>query len=162
MFERYNKKARRTMFFARYEASQFGCSYIETEHLLLGLFRRDKTLASQFLASSKLEAIRYFITQPRKLGLKAATSLDLPLSHECKRVLIYAVEESERMNHEHIGTPHLLMGLLREETSFTAQLLHEQGLSPESVRDQVQRSEPPQAQHVSASIEHLRQLFAER
>ena len=47
MFERYTEKARRTIFFARYEASQFGCSYIETEHLLLGLFREDKALANR-------------------------------------------------------------------------------------------------------------------
>jgi ATP-dependent Clp protease ATP-binding subunit ClpA len=60
MFERYTEKARRTIFFARYEASQFGCSCIETEHLVLGLFREDKALANQFLAS---EAVRHSITQ---------------------------------------------------------------------------------------------------
>ena len=60
MFERYTEKARRTIFFARYEASQFGCSYIEAEHLLLGLLREDKAQANQVLASySKLEAIRH-------------------------------------------------------------------------------------------------------
>ena len=108
MFERYTEKARRTIFFARYEASQFGCSYIETEHLLLGLFREDKALASQFLEShSKLEAIRYSIAQRGKTGDKIATSVDLPLSQECKRVLAYAAEESEGMNHKTIGTPHL-------------------------------------------------------
>jgi len=82
MFERYTEKARRTIFFARYEASQFGCTHIETEHLLLGLFREDKALANQFLESySKLEAIRTSIAQRGKTGLKIATSVDLPLSH---------------------------------------------------------------------------------
>ena len=51
MFERYTEKARRVIFFARYEASQFGSPYIETEHLLLGLLREDKALTNRFLRS---------------------------------------------------------------------------------------------------------------
>ena len=68
MFERYTEKARRVIFFARYEASQFGCSCIETEHLVLGVRREGKALANQFLAS---EAVRHAITQRRRTGLKA-------------------------------------------------------------------------------------------
>jgi hypothetical protein len=163
MFERYTEKARRTIFFARYEASQFGSSYIETEHLLLGLLREDKALANQFLGSfADLEALRHSIEQRTKRGLKIATSVDLPLSHECKRALAYGAEEAQRMDHKHIGTPHLLLGLLREENSFAAQLLREQGLSLESVREQVHRSEPPQAQRASGLIERLRLWLAER
>jgi hypothetical protein len=163
MFERYTEKARRTIFFARYEASQFGSSYIETEHLLLGLFREDKALANQFLASySKLEAIRHSITQRGTTGLKVPTSVDLPLSHESKRVLAYAAEESNRMKHQHIGTVHLVLGLLREEKSFAAQLLREQGLTLDLVREQAQQSEPPLAQGQPASIAGLDQWLAER
>jgi hypothetical protein len=163
MFERYTEKARRTIFFARYEASQFGRAYIETEDLLLGLFREDKALASQFLAShSKLEAIRHSIEQRGTPGVKIATSVDLPLSHQSKRVLAYAAEESERMNHEHIGTPHLLLGLLREEKSFAAQLLLEQGLILDSVREQVRQSESPLARGGSAFIAGLGKWVAER
>jgi len=161
MFERYTEKARRTIFFARYEASQFGSPYIETEHLALGLFREDKELGAQFLARGKLEAIRYSIEQRAKSGLKNLTSVDLPLSHECKRVLSYAAEEAKRLDHEHIGTEHLLLGLLREEKSFAAQSLHEQGLSLESLREQIHLSGRPQAQRESASIERLRQWLAE-
>ena len=59
MFERYTEKARRIIFFARYEASQFGSPYIETEHLLLGLLREDKTLTNRFLRSrASVESIR--------------------------------------------------------------------------------------------------------
>ncbi|HZD07248.1 MAG TPA: Clp protease N-terminal domain-containing protein, partial [Candidatus Limnocylindrales bacterium] len=59
MFERYTEKARRVIFFARYEASQFGSPYIETEHLLLGLLREDKALTNRFLrGQGKVEAIR--------------------------------------------------------------------------------------------------------
>src|ERR1700730_9612245 len=159
MFERYTEKARRTIFFARYEASQFGCSCIETEHLVLGVLREGKALANQFLAS---EAVRHSITQRRKTDLKVSTSVDLPLSHESKRALAYAAEESERMNHKHIGTVHLLLGLLREEKSFAAQLLREQGLALDLVREQARQSDPPLAQGQSASIDGLYQWLAER
>jgi hypothetical protein len=162
MFERYTETARRTIFFARYEASQFGCSYIETEHLLLGLFREDKALASQVLASyGNVEAIRHSIEQRGTAGDKIATSVDLPLSHESKRVLAYAAEESERMKHEHIDTPHLLLGLLREEKTLAAQLLREQGLTVDSVREQVHQSESQLARGGSASIAGLGKWVAE-
>ena len=137
MFERYTEKARRVIFFARYEASQFGSPYIETEHLLLGLLHEDKALANRFLRShAAVESIRKQIENHTTIRQKVSTSVDLPLSHECKRVLAYASEESEVMNHKHIGTPHLLAGLLREEKSFAAQLLGEHGLTLDSVREQ--------------------------
>ena len=118
MFERYTEKARRVIFFARYEASQFGSPYIETEHLLLGLLREDKALANRFLRShAAVESIRKQIEGHTTIREKVSTSVDLPLSHECKRVLAYGAEEAERLNHKHIGTEHLLLGLLREESA---------------------------------------------
>jgi ATP-dependent Clp protease ATP-binding subunit ClpC len=62
------------------------------------------------------------------------------LSHECKRVLTYAAEEAERLSHKHIGTEHLLLGLLHEEKCFAAEILHERGLRLSQVRDEIQRS----------------------
>jgi len=162
MFERYTEKARRTIFFARYEASQFGCPYIETEHLLLGLFREDKALANQFQVSpAKFESIRGAIEQRTRAGQKIATSVDLPLSHECKRVLAYGAEEAQRMNHQHIGTAHLLLGLLREEKSFAAQLLREQGLALESARQQVYQSEAQPAPGEPAPVPGLDRWLAD-
>ena len=121
MFERYTEKARRVIFFARYESSQFGSPYIETEHLLLGLLREDKALTNRFLRSDgPLESIRKQIEAHTTIREKISTSVDLPLSNECKRVLAYAAEEAERLAHRHIGTEHLLLGLLREEKCFAA------------------------------------------
>src|SRR5213075_2093679 len=115
MFERYTEKARRAIFFARYEASQYGSPYIETEHLLLGLLREDKALTNRFLRShASVESIRKQIEGHTTIREKVSTSVDLPLSNECKRVLAYAAEEAERLSHKHIGTEHLLLGLLRE------------------------------------------------
>ena len=88
MFERYTEKARRVIFFARYEASQFGSPYIETEHLLLGLLREDKALTNRFLRShASVESIRKQIEGHTTIREKVSTSVDLPLSNECKRVL---------------------------------------------------------------------------
>jgi len=115
MFERYTEKARRVIFFARYEATQFGSPYIETEHLLLGLLREDKALINRFLRShASVEFIRKRIEGHTTIREKVSTSVDLPSSNECKRVLDYAAEEAEGLSHKHIGTEHLLLGLLRE------------------------------------------------
>ena len=131
MFERYTEKARRVIFFARYEASQFGSPYIETEHLLLGLLREDKALTNKFLRShASVDSIRKQIEGHTTMREKVSTSVDLPLSNECKRVLAYAAEEAERLSHKHIGTEHLLLGLLREEKCFAAEILH--GARPSS------------------------------
>ncbi len=141
MFERYTEKARRVIFFARYEASQFGSPYIETEHLLLGLLREDKALTNRFLRQhSSVDSIRKQIEGHTTIREKVSTSVDLPLSNECKRVLAYAAEEAERLSHKHIGTEHLLLGLLREEKCFAAEILHERGLKLQTIRDEMQRT----------------------
>ncbi len=141
MFERYTEKARRVIFFARYEASQFGSPFIETEHLLLGLLREDKALANRFLRShAALEGIKKQVEAHTTAREKVSTSVDLPLSHECKRVLAYAAEEAERLSHKHIGTEHLLLGLLREEKCFASEILHERGLRLAQVREDISRS----------------------
>ena len=150
MFERYTEKARRVIFFARYEASQFGSPYIETEHLLLGLLREDKALSNRFLRShASVESIRKQIEAHTTIREKVSTSVDLPLSNECKRVLAYAAEEAERLSNKHIGTEHLLLGLLREEKCFASEILLERGLRLSNVRDELARTtqeRAPQAQ----------------
>ncbi len=150
MFERYTEKARRVIFFARYEASQFGSPYIETEHLLLGLLREDKALSNRFLRShASVESIRKQIEAHTTIREKVSTSVDLPLSNECKRVLAYAAEEAERLSNKHIGTEHLLLGLLREEKCFASEILLERGLRLSTVRDELARTtqeRAPQAQ----------------
>jgi len=144
MFERYTEKARRVIFFARYEASQFGSPYIETEHLLLGLLREDKALTNRFLRShASVESIRKQIEGHTTIREKVSTSVDLPLSNECKRVLAYAAEEAERLSHKHIGTEHLLLGLLRVEGGVAARALGALGLSAERAREEVARIAGP-------------------
>src|SRR6516164_5435511 len=138
MFERYTERARRVIFFARYEASQFGSTTIETEHLLLGLIREDKNLTNRFLRNhSSIESIRKEIEGRTTIREKVSTSIDSPLSNEFSRILAYAAEEAERLNHRDIGTEHLLLGMLREEKCVAAEILHERGLRRNAIREEL-------------------------
>jgi len=142
MFERYTEKARRVIFFARYEASQYGSPYIESEHLLLGLLREDKALANRFLRShGSLESIRKQIEGRTTIRERVSTSVELPFSQEVKQILLHAQEHAERMAHKHIGTEHLLLGLLTEEKCFASEILQERGLRLSTVREELARTQ---------------------
>tara|TARA_B110000116_G_scaffold271429_1_gene292146 strand:- start:1076 stop:3520 length:2445 start_codon:yes stop_codon:yes gene_type:complete len=139
MFERYTERARRVLFFARYEASQLGSISIETEHLLLGLIREGKGLTSRIFARShlSLEEIRKDMEGRTVFREKVSTSVEIPFSTETKRVLQFAAEEADRLLHNYVGTEHLLLGLLREERSLAASLLVEKGMRLNTVREDV-------------------------
>src|ERR671916_505069 len=139
MFERYTERARRVLFFARYEASQLGSISIETEHLLLGLIREGKGLTSRIFARShlSLENIRKEIEGRTVFREKVSTSVEIPFSAETKRVLGFAAEEADRLLHNYIGTEHLLLGILREERSVAATILMEKGMRLNTVREDI-------------------------
>lgn len=138
MFERYNEAARRVIFFSRYEAAQLGSPYIETEHLLLGLMRQEKVLLTRLLPQSwSSESIRELIEKRTVTREKVSTSADLPLSTESKRILSHAAEEAEQLGHRHIGSEHLLLGILREENCFAAQILRERGATLDGIRSKL-------------------------
>jgi ATP-dependent Clp protease ATP-binding subunit ClpA len=145
MFERYTEKARRVIFFARYEASQFGSRTIESEHFLLGLLREDNNLVKRFVPDwPAIEHIRAEITKRVSIGEKVSTSVDLPLSQECKRILSYAAEEAELLRHGSISTEHLLLGMLRETNSLGAEILRAHGLNPDPIREKIALLPMPQ------------------
>jgi ATP-dependent Clp protease ATP-binding subunit ClpC len=141
MFERYTEKARRVIFFARYEASQFGATQIEAEHILLGLVREDKSLNHRFFHRTHIsfESVRREIESRSVRRERHLTQPELPLSIAAKHVLAFSAEESERLGHRHIGTEHLLLGLLREENSAAAEILYERGLRLSDVRNELLR-----------------------
>jgi hypothetical protein len=141
MFERYTERARRVIFFARYEASKASSATIETGHLLLGLLRENKNLINRFLRDVlSIESIREEIEQRSTRGKNVSTSINLPLSDECKRIVAYAAEEADRLHHRFIGTEHLLLGILREEKCVAAEVLVGRGLSLNVVREEMAKS----------------------
>jgi ATP-dependent Clp protease ATP-binding subunit ClpA len=138
---RYTEKARRTIFFSRFEASQFGAKSIESEHLLLGLMREYSHLRDRLVkAGTSPREIRKEIEQRKPPAAeKVPTSVDLPLSQECKRAMAFATEEADRLNHKHIGNEHLLAGLLREENCLAAELLRAHGITLEAARTDLEK-----------------------
>jgi hypothetical protein len=147
MFERYTETARRMIFFARYEASQHGSSYIEPEHLLLGMTREEKRMLKKFLPPTlPIESFRQDIEAVIPVRSPGSTSVDLPLSRASRRVLEYAAEESANAGHTVIANGHLLIGLLRESGSAAARLLADRGLTRELILSEIeapQSAAPP-------------------
>jgi len=134
MFERFSETARRSVFFARYEASAMASGYIETEHLLLGLLREDHGLRRR-LSTAAMESIRRKVEQRYPGGGKEiSTSVDMPVSHQVKRALGYAAEEAEKLGHKVIDCGHLVLGLLRVEECAAAGILREHGITDEGQR----------------------------
>jgi hypothetical protein len=147
MFERFTEQARRSLFFARYEASELGSTVIEPEHLLLGLIRESKGLTNALFARLGVsqEDIRRELEGRSAFREKIDTSVEIPFSEPAKRVLQFAAEESDRLLHNYIGTEHLLLGILREERSAAAALLIDKGMRVDAVRMEIVRllNEPP-------------------
>src|SRR5215471_7755037 len=151
MFERYTERARRVIFFARYEASQFGSVTIEPEHLLLGVLREDRNAVSRFMGPrATAEDIRNEIASRLAVREKVSTSIDLPLAHTCKRILAYSAEERERLRHNHVGVEHLLLGILREEGTIAAQVLDARGLKLNDAREELTRNPLPEEPFIVA------------
>jgi ATP-dependent Clp protease ATP-binding subunit ClpA len=129
------------IFFARYMASQAGSPEIDTEHMLLGLLVADQRLARRFLRSPwAAEEVWKEIEQSKPMPEPISVDQNLPLSDANKRALAYTAEEAERLFHKHIGSEHLLLGLLREKESFAAGILRQHGLDLASIRKQLSRT----------------------
>jgi uncharacterized protein (TIGR03435 family) len=139
MFERFTERARRALFFARYEASELGSTSIDTEHLLLGLIRESKGLIDRLLADAGIapEDIRDEVLRRVPAQSKISTSVEIPFSAAAKRVLQHTAQEADRLSHDYIGVEHLLLGLLREDRSLAADVLTARGLRLNRVRDRI-------------------------
>jgi ATP-dependent Clp protease ATP-binding subunit ClpC len=141
MFERYTESARRALFFSRYEASQLGSISIDPEHLLLGLLRDSRALSA--LTRVSPEGLRQEIEKAVVFKEKLSTSVEIPFTDASKRVLQFAAEEADGLRHQHIGTEHLLLGLLREEHSAAAAALVAHGVRLSDVRQGVENLPAP-------------------
>jgi len=138
MFERYTETARRVIFFARYEASQYGSSSINSEHILLGLLRENGAMMRRFgdLVQSETE-IRDEIEGIIKRGKPIATSVEMPLSDESRKILKFAGEEADRLGHRHIGPEHVFLAILHLKECLAAKLLTARGAKTDAIRVQI-------------------------
>jgi ATP-dependent Clp protease ATP-binding subunit ClpC len=145
MFERYSERSRRIIFFARYEALQYGSPSIAPEHILLGLLREDKTVTSRFLTKNVQigsEKIRAEVEDRIVVRDRIPQSAELHLSQETKRVLFYANEESRLARNRFVLPEHILAGLLREERTIAAEVLFQFGLRVQDVRSASAKTVP--------------------
>lgn len=138
MFERYNEEARRSLFFARYEASVLGDRAIETHHLLLGLLKDQNDLLTRLLATADVtpDSVRHLIYERAGMGTTPTeTYNEIPFSADAKQALRYTSQEAHILLHDYIGPEHLLLGLLRLERGLAWDILREQGLALARVRE---------------------------
>src|SRR5918992_1234105 len=159
MFERFTDRARKVMALANQEAQRFNHEYIGTEHILLGLVKEGSGVGANVLKNLDvdLRKVRLEVEKLVKSGPDMVTMGKLPQTPRAKKVIEYAIEEARNLNHNYVGTEHLLLGLLREHDGVAAQVLMNLGLKLEEVREEVLNllgagveSEEPQAQEKQA------------
>lgn len=138
-FERFTDRARKVMQLANQEAQRFNHEYVGTEHILLGLIKEGSGVAANVLRNLDvdLKKIRLEVEKLVQTGPDMVTMGRLPLTPRARKVIEYATEEARNLNHNYIGTEHLLLGLLREQEGVAAQVLMNLGLKLEEVREEV-------------------------
>jgi ATP-dependent Clp protease ATP-binding subunit ClpC len=139
MFERFTDRARKVMALANQEAQRFNHEYIGTEHILLGLVKEGSGVGANVLKNLDvdLRKVRLEVEKLVKSGPEMVTMGKLPQTPRAKKVIEYAIEEARNLNHNYVGTEHLLLGLLREQDGVAAQVLMNLGLKLEEVREEV-------------------------
>src|SRR5882762_7724642 len=139
MFERFTDRARKVMALANQEAQRFNHEYIGTEHILLGLVKEGSGVGANVLKNLDvdLRKVRLEVEKLVKPGPEMVTMGRLPQTPRAKKVIEYAIEEARNLNHNYVGTEHLLLGLLREHDGVAAQVLMNLGLKLEEVREEV-------------------------
>ncbi len=139
MFERFTDRARKVMALANQEAQRFNHEYIGTEHILLGLVKEGSGVGANVLKNLDvdLRKVRLEVEKLVKSGPDMVTMGKLPQTPRAKKVIEYAIEEARNLNHNYVGTEHLLLGLLREQEGVAAQVLMNLGLKLEEVREEV-------------------------
>ena len=137
MYEGFTDRARKVMQLSSQEARRFNHEYIGTEHVLLGLIKEGSGVAAGVLKSLDIDLskIRLEIEKLVQRGRDKVGMSWLPQTPRVKKAIDYAIEESRSLNHDHVGTEHLLLGLLRDSENVAAQLLMNQGLKFEQVRE---------------------------
>ncbi len=139
MFERFTDRARKVMALANQEAQRFNHEYIGTEHILLGLVKEGSGVGANVLKNLEvdLRKVRLEVEKLVKSGPETVTMGKLPQTPRAKKVIEYAIEEARNLNHNYVGTEHLLLGLLREQDGVAAQVLMNLNLRLEDVREEV-------------------------
>ena len=151
-FDRFNDRAKRVLALAQDEAVRFNHNYIGPEHLLIGLVREGEGVAARVLNSLQIDmtAVRREVVNARGRGESTASPSEITLIPRTKRVIELAIDEARLLGHSHVGTEHLLLGLVRDDGSSACAILKSLGATPEKIRHEViawlgQQHDPPSA-----------------
>src|SRR5947209_6709201 len=125
MYERFTDRARKVMQLANQEAQRFNHEYIGTANILLGLSAEGTGVAWYVLKNFDvdLSKIRKEVEELVQVGPDMVCVDKLPFTPRAKKVAEYAIEEARSLDHNYVGTEHLLLGVLRDQESVAAQIL---------------------------------------
>jgi ATP-dependent Clp protease ATP-binding subunit ClpA len=139
-FERFTERAKKVLTLAQEEAERSHHSYIGTEHLLLGLLREHDGLAAHVLANLgvDIEGVRTVIESVLGRNEGIVIQQIIPTSR-VKKVIEISFEEARRMGHDHVGTEHVLLGLMLEGDGIAAHVLQDLGATLDKVRVEIER-----------------------
>lgn len=137
MFDRFTERARKVMSYARQEAERLNHDYIGTEHILLGLCREGTGMGIHLLRSQNAnpDEIKKEILTRVRAGMKQIALKQLPFTDRAKKVLEFAIVEAIQMDNNHVGTEHIMLGVLREAEGIGAQTLHHFGITIEKAHE---------------------------
>ncbi|HJW47959.1 MAG TPA: Clp protease N-terminal domain-containing protein, partial [Candidatus Limnocylindria bacterium] len=138
-FDRFNDRAKRVLALAQDEAIRFNHNYMGTEHLLLGLVREGEGVAARVLDSLgvELSKVRASVETMIGRGPSTASPNEITLAPQLKQIISNAIEESRKLGHSHVGTEHLLLGIVRQPESTAAKILASLAPDLEKVRHEV-------------------------
>jgi ATP-dependent Clp protease ATP-binding subunit ClpC len=137
MWEPFTERARRSIVLAQEEAQRLGNNYIGTEHILLGIISEGESLAAKVLESLGVNLAKVRQEVEAIVGRGGQTvQQEMVFTPRAKRVIELAFEEARQLNHNYIGTEHLLLGLIREGEGVAARVLTNLGVDPAKVRVQ--------------------------
>lgn len=138
-FNPFTGRARRVMALAKQEAHHSNIEYVGTEHLLLGLVKERRGVGANVLKSLGVDLAQVSLDVKRlaKSGTEMATLGKAPAAHSLEKVIEYAIDEAKKLNHNYVGTEHLLLGMMRESNGITSQVFKQLNLRPEEVRNEI-------------------------
>jgi ATP-dependent Clp protease ATP-binding subunit ClpC len=140
-YSRFTDRARKVMRFANEEARRLNHEYIGTEHLLLGLVKEGTGVAARVLNNLNIDLskIRMEVEKIVQAGPDLVTWDTLPQTPRAKKVIAYATDEARKLNHNYVGTEHLLLGLLLEQEGVAAHILMNLGAALQSTSNEILR-----------------------
>lgn len=152
MWQRFTERARRVVFYAQEEAHKHGDSYVDTTHLLLGLLRDQDTVAVRVIESLGCSAHKLREAVEKGIGpAKEDSTADMTLTPRAKRTVDMAYDEARSLGNNYLGTEHLLLGLIRDDSSDAGKIFANAGITLEAARKWVMEAQARKAQEAQAT-----------